>query len=104
MEEYLNRNIYLQDTPDEAEEETVGVETDTKTTPKVILFNDEEHTFDEVVAQIIKAIKCSSEKAESLTWEVHTKGKAVVYEGDIDECIKVSSILEEIALKTQIEY
>lgn len=70
---------------------------------KVILFNDEVHTFDEVIVQLIKATGCSYDQAEALTWEVHTKGKAVVFYGEIAECLKVSSILEEIALHTQIE-
>lgn len=70
---------------------------------KVILFNDNVHTFDEVISQLIKATGCSSGKAEALAWEVHTKGKAVVYTGDLSECLKVSSVLEEIALHTQIE-
>ncbi len=71
---------------------------------KVILFNDAWHSFDEVINQIIKATKCSEKKAEELTWEVHSKGKALVYDGDMNECLKVSSILEEINLHTQIEY
>jgi len=77
--------------------------TDVGLPSKVILFNDDFHTFDEVIAQLIKAIRCSYEKAEALTWEVHTKGKAVVYTGELSECLRVSSILEEIALHTQIE-
>lgn len=71
---------------------------------KVILFNDEIHTFDEVIQQILKAINCTYEEAESKTMEVHTKGKSIVYEGDLQECLRVSSILEEIALHTQVEY
>lgn len=70
---------------------------------KVILYNDEVHTFDEVIAQIIKAIRCDSVKAEALTWEVHNTGKSVVFEGPMDECMQVSGVLEEIALHTQIE-
>jgi len=70
---------------------------------KVILFNDDIHTFDEVIAQLIKAIHCDSQQAEAITWEVHTRGKAAVYEGDMPECLRVSGILEEIALHTQIE-
>ncbi|MCI0707663.1 MAG: ATP-dependent Clp protease adaptor ClpS [Ignavibacteriae bacterium] len=70
---------------------------------KVILFNDEVHTFDEVIDQIIKATRCSRPRAEALTWEVHHTGKAAVYEGPIDDCMKVSGVLEEIALHTQIE-
>lgn len=70
---------------------------------KVILFNDDVHTFDEVINQLIKAINCTIEKAESLAWEVHHKGKAVVYSGEMQKCLRVNSILEEIALHTQIE-
>lgn len=70
---------------------------------KVILFNDDVHTFDEVIGQLIKAIHCDSTRAEAIAWEVHNTGKAVVYEGPMPECLKVSHILEEIALHTQIE-
>ncbi|TLU88627.1 MAG: ATP-dependent Clp protease adaptor ClpS [Chlorobium sp.] len=70
---------------------------------QVILFNDEEHSFDEVIEQIIKATQCSRRRAEQCTWEVHTRGRSIVYRGPIDACLKVSSILEEIALKTEIQ-
>lgn len=69
---------------------------------RVLLFNDDWHSFDEVIAQLIKALNCSYEKARSLTFEVHVKGKAVVFSGDLKDCLRVSSILEEIALHTQI--
>jgi ATP-dependent Clp protease adaptor protein ClpS len=69
---------------------------------RVILYNDEWHSFDEVINQIIKATQCSFVEARSLTFEVHVKGKAVVYTGNMQECLRVSSILEEIALHTQI--
>jgi ATP-dependent Clp protease adaptor protein ClpS len=78
---------------------------DTSNSPaKVILYNDDWHTFEEVINQILKAIKCSQDHAEALTWEVHNKGKACVYEGEMNECLRVSSVLEEIQLHTQIEY
>ncbi len=70
---------------------------------KVILFNDEVHTFDEVIGQLIKAIRCTREKAEALAWEVHTSGRAMVYAGELPRCVEVSSILEEIHLMTQVE-
>ena len=70
---------------------------------KVILFNDEVHTFDEVIGQIIKATRCDQSRAEALTWEVHNAGKACVYEGEITRCVEVSHVLEEIELMTQIE-
>jgi len=70
---------------------------------KVILFNDEIHTFDEVILQLIKAIKCTQTRAEALAWEVHNTGKAIVYAGDLIRCMEVSGVLEEIKLMTQIE-
>jgi ATP-dependent Clp protease adaptor protein ClpS len=86
------------DFPD-LEEEVV-----TKLSNRVILFNDEWHTFDEVIQQIMKATGCSTEKAEVLTLEVHNTGKSMVYEGEMIDCLRVSNILEEIALRTQIEF
>lgn len=96
-------NIFNQSTS-EVEEPDVIDTIDVALPSKVILFNDEWHTFDEVVNQVIKAIKCNYDTAERITMEAHTKGKAVVYSGDMSECLKVSGILEEIALHTQIEY
>ncbi|MBI2794997.1 MAG: ATP-dependent Clp protease adaptor ClpS [Ignavibacteria bacterium] len=71
---------------------------------RVILFNDAEHSFDEVIEQLIKAVGCTQEQAEAMTFEVHVRGKAAVYEGQVTECLRVSTILEEIALHTRIEY
>jgi len=59
----------------------------------VILFNDENHSFQEVVLQVIKAIKCTLEKAYKLTLEAHEKGEAVVFSGSKERCEHVDSIL-----------
>lgn len=75
---------------------------ETELSARVVLFNDEIHTFDEVIGQIIKATGCSPVRAEALTLEVHHVGKAIVYDGDMSQCLRVSGILEEIALHTQI--
>ncbi|NWF50850.1 MAG: ATP-dependent Clp protease adaptor ClpS [Ignavibacteriaceae bacterium] len=69
---------------------------------RVLLFNDDIHTFDEVINQLIKAVNCTFEEARLLAFEVHVKGKAVVFSGSLNQCLKVTSILEEIALHTQI--
>jgi ATP-dependent Clp protease adaptor protein ClpS len=78
------------------EETTIGLES------RVILYNDDWHTFDEVIYQLIKAIKCTFEKARDHAFEVHVRGKSIVYTGDLKDCLKVSSVLEEIALNTQV--
>ena len=77
-------------------------ETLTEVGCRTILFNDDHHTFDEVIDQVILATGCSGTKAEAIAWEVHLRGQACVHEGDLFECIKVSAVLEEIALHTQV--
>lgn len=69
---------------------------------KVVLFNDDWHYFDEVINQLVKAIKCSYEEARAFAFEAHVKGRAVVFNGELNKCLKVTSILEEIGLHTQI--
>lgn len=76
--------------------------TTTNTVNKVVLFNDDWHTFEEVIVQLIKALSCSFEQARSHAFEAHTNGKTIVFSGAIQECLRVSSVLEEIALNTQI--
>jgi len=78
-------------------------ETKLKEPVRAILFNDEVHTFDEVINQLIKALRCDHAKAEALTWEVHNTGKSCVYTGELTRCLEITRILEEIELMTQIE-
>lgn len=70
---------------------------------KAILFNDEVHTFDEVINQIIKATGCDRATAEVKTMEVHNSGRSCVFIGDLVHCLQVTSVLEEIELMTQVE-
>lgn len=69
---------------------------------KVVVYNDDIHTFDEVIVQLIKAVGCSFEKARDYAFTIHVKGQAMVYFGDLKACLKVTSILDEIGLHTQI--
>lgn len=84
-------------------EEEVLDETKTQEPAKAILFNDNVHTFDEVIAQIMKATGCDLPTAEEKTWEVHHSGKSCVYTGELVKCLQVTSVLEEIELITQVE-
>lgn len=75
-----------------------------KYSARVILYNDDFHSFDEVIEQLIKALNCSFSKANYLALKAHSEGKAVVFKGPYQKCIRVSSILEEIALRTEIVF
>jgi ATP-dependent Clp protease adapter protein ClpS len=69
----------------------------------VILLNDDWHTFDEVILQLVKALKCSPHKASEIALEAHTTGDAVCYSGPKERCEHVAFILEEIELGVSIE-
>lgn len=70
---------------------------------QVVLFNDEVHSFDEVILQIQKATGYSLERATDITMRVHNNGKAVVYIGAKANCEKVSGVLRQIRLIVQVE-
>lgn len=99
--------------PGVEEEESPGVEVDVleeeledeeeKTPWRVILYDDDVHTFDEVIEQLIKALGCSQSHAEDLTYKVHNEGKATVFEGSFEECFEVNGVLKEIQLVTEIK-
>jgi len=93
---------YELEKPDGILDPDIDIDTSIDTEYRLFLFNDNHHTFDEVISQLIKAINCSYDKARAFAFEVHVKGKAMVYSGSMLECLKISSILEEIALHTQI--
>ncbi len=82
-------------------EETTGTGLDAPW--RVILYNDEVHTFEEVIVQLVKATGCTPRRANAYVREVHTTGKAAVYEGEFEECFEVQGVLREIDLVTEIE-
>jgi len=94
--------MMLEKNPNEVVEEIIEDTTSVIHPYKVLLFNDDIHSFEEVINQLIKAVKCTFEEARDYAFEAHVKGKAVVFNGDLSVCLKVTSILEEIALHTQI--
>jgi ATP-dependent Clp protease adapter protein ClpS len=71
---------------------------------RVLLYNDDVHTYDEVIFQLMKATGCPLFEAESMVLEVDLRGQAYVFEGEMLRCLNVSSILEEIELLTEVEF
>ena len=69
----------------------------------VILFNDEVHAFDEVIAQVQKATGCSPSEAFQITYAAHSHGQAVAFVGDRPQCEQVAKVLREIDLHVELE-
>jgi ATP-dependent Clp protease adapter protein ClpS len=69
----------------------------------VILFNDETHSMNEVVAQIMKATQCDAGRASAIMMEAHNMGRAIAFSGSLERCEHAESILAEIHLGTKIE-
>lgn len=68
----------------------------------VILYNDNHHTFNEVVLQVQKATGVALNVAFEITMEAHTKGQAICFTGTHTECEKVAGVLREIGLTVEI--
>ena len=70
----------------------------------VVLHNDDYHTFEEVIIQLMKAIECSPEEGYKKAVEVNNSGRCKVFVGSMEDALYVSAILEEIDLKTTVEH
>ena len=69
----------------------------------VIVYNDDWHTFPDVQQQLIKATKCTLQKAEALSLEIHLLGRAVVFNGSQKTCEEVAAILRQIRLQVETD-
>ncbi|AZA98826.1 ATP-dependent Clp protease adaptor ClpS [Chryseobacterium joostei] len=65
-------------------EEEVLVLDDTDDVYKLVLHNDDIHTFDYVIDSLIEICKHTMEQAEQCTMLVHYKGKCTVKTGSLD--------------------
>ena len=58
-----------------------AVQTETRREPpyNVIILNDEDHTFEYVIEILCKLFRHSLDTAQKMTWEVHLRGRAIVF-------------------------
>ncbi|TBR25599.1 ATP-dependent Clp protease adaptor ClpS [bacterium] len=70
---------------------------------RTTLFNCDCHSFDEVERQLVKAVHCSLSQARAWSWEVHSKGSAVVYKGARERCEAVADVLGSIKLLVKVD-
>lgn len=69
----------------------------------VILYNDEEHTYDDVIMILQKATGCSEEDGYAIAFEVDTKGRAICFSGTQEECERVAKIIASIRLQVETD-
>ncbi|MBP9193028.1 MAG: ATP-dependent Clp protease adaptor ClpS [Ignavibacteria bacterium] len=69
---------------------------------RLIIFNSD-HIWDDVTSQLHKATGYDNIHCEQIAVIAHTKGKAVVKSGELDELEIINSVLKEIDLITSIE-
>ena len=78
-------------TPEGGKDTATDTLTQTATPFKVVLFNDEEHTYDYVVEMLTLACKLSRDNAFRCAVEVDLTGRTVVYYGSQSDCGKIRS-------------
>jgi ATP-dependent Clp protease adapter protein ClpS len=70
---------------------------------KVVLWNCNCHSFDDVIRALMVAIRCSPQRGFEFAYSIHNSGKAIVYEGHKERCEAVSEILTSKGLRVTME-
>ena len=68
----------------------------------VVVYNNDQNTWDQVVEILRRATGCDSEEAEIETWEIDTLGKSVVHYGAERECERVALVISEIGIHVEV--
>ncbi len=69
---------------------------------RTVLHNCDCHTFQEVAAQLMKAIRCDFQRGLALANVVHHTGSATVYQGHRERCEAVAAVLQSIGLRADV--
>ena len=70
---------------------------------KLILYNDDVHTFDYVIKALVDICRHTHDQAEQCAILVHWKGKCVVKHGSYDTLLPMHTALLNKQLTTEIE-
>ena len=84
-------------------EEVVLEETDVADGRKLILFNDDVHSFDFVIEALIEVCEHELLQAEQCTIIVHFKGKCAVKQGSYEKLEPMCTALLERGLTAEIQ-
>lgn len=69
---------------------------------KVVVYNNDHNTYDEVVFILMVATQCSVEEAELETWEIDHLGKSTVHYSGKEECERVGEIIASIGIEVRV--
>lgn len=81
---FFNNSVKNYENPKRQYEEEILVLDETDEIYKLVLYNDDIHTFDEVIEALIQICKHEPMQAEQCTMLVHYKGKCTVKTGSMD--------------------
>jgi len=70
----------------------------------IILYNDDENSFDHVIDSLVDICKHEPTQAEQVAWIVHTKGKCDVKHGAFDKLHPLCKGLQSRGLSAVIEH
>ena len=82
-----------------SKKETKSVKTEKK---HLVLFNDNDNTFDHVINLLVKVCKHDAIQAEQCAFLVHYKGKCTVKSGAMEELSIIAEILADNGLTVEI--
>jgi len=68
----------------------------------VVVYNNDENTWDEVVTILMKATGCTEQEADMETWEIDALGKSVVHHGAEDVCLAAAEIIRQIGIRVEV--
>ncbi len=71
---------------------------------RVVLYNCDCHSFDDVETMLVLATRCSSDVAKKHAWTVHTQGRAIVYHAVREDCEKVAAVLRSTGLQVEVDW
>ncbi|XP_074111177.1 ubr1 ubiquitin ligase [Cotesia typhae] len=64
-----------------------------------VLFNDETHTFEQVISTLVRVLKCSQKEAIEFVTNIDRNGRAVVKCSDFQHCSELKSEIERFTLR-----
>jgi ATP-dependent Clp protease adaptor protein ClpS len=80
-----------------------GISSSTQQESKLVLWNDDENSFEWVILCLNKLMGFSLEKAEQTAYTVHLTGKDIIKTGSVDELMPYKKLLQERGLTVSIE-